>query len=276
MRIQQNLPALTAYNALSSQIRSLGKIINRLSTGLRINSAADDAAGLAIAEKTRAQSFGVDQAYRNAQDGISLIQTAEGALNETHGILQRMRELSVQAANDSLTAQDRAYIHLEVGQLKEEIDRISHTTQFNRKKLLDGSSAVHWSSDKLTTNVFVCGGLSGKDAFGQTVTAEGNYRIEITAEPGVGQVQKSSIFGVGEALIPDFNSAPVIEFEKPFGGSDWDGARSLQQTIDGGYIIAGYSDSNDGDVSGNHGWFDYWIVKLDAGGNLQWEKTLGG
>ena len=142
MRIMSNIPALQSYNALSQTNSALQKSINRLSTGLRINSAADDAAGLAISEKMRAQIRGLDQAASNAQDGISMIQTAEGALNETHSILQRMRELSVQASNDTLTQQDRGYIQLEVDQLKEEVTRISNTTQFNKKKLLDGTAAV--------------------------------------------------------------------------------------------------------------------------------------
>ncbi len=118
MRIYHNIPALFAYNSVSSTNASLQKSIEKLSTGLRINSAADDAAGLAISEKMRAQVRGLDQAVRKRQDGISMIQTAEGALNETHSILQRMRELSVQAANDTLTSQDRSYIQLEVDQLK--------------------------------------------------------------------------------------------------------------------------------------------------------------
>ena len=120
MRVYHNIPALFAYNSLSATNNLLQKSINKLSTGLRINSAADDAAGLAISEKMRAQISGLDQAVRNSQDGISMIQTAEGALNETHSILQRMRELSVQAANDTLTSQDRSYIQDEVNQLVDE------------------------------------------------------------------------------------------------------------------------------------------------------------
>ncbi len=196
MRVYHNIPALFSYNSLASTNRSLEKSINKLSTGLRINSAADDAAGLAISEKMRAQIRGLDQAVNNSQDGISMIQTAEGALNETHSILQRMRELSVQAANDTLTSQDRSYIQLEVDQLKEEINRIADTTQFNKKKLLDGSAAVLWSSDKLETKALVRGALREVDQFGQKSAAEGNYTIQITANPGKAQVQKSDIFTI--------------------------------------------------------------------------------
>jgi flagellin len=163
---------------------------------LRINSAADDAAGLAISEKMRAQFRGLDQATANAQDGISMIQTAEGALSETHSILQRMRELSVQAANDTLTQEDRSYIQLEIDQLKEEITRISTTTQFNKKQLLDGSAAALWSSDKLSTKAIINGGLRVTDQFGQKAAVEGNFKISITANPGQAQIQKSDIFKI--------------------------------------------------------------------------------
>jgi flagellin len=196
MRIYHNIPALFAYNALSNTNTALQKSINKLSTGLRINSAADDAAGLAISEKMRAQVNGLDKAVANAQDGISMIQTAEGALNETHSILQRMRELSVQAANDTLTSNDRQYIQLEVDELRTEIDRIANTTQFNKKKLLDGSNAILWSTDKLETRLNIRGGLRQIDQFGQKAVNEGNYRITIQADPGQSQVQKSDIFKV--------------------------------------------------------------------------------
>ncbi len=196
MRIMSNIPALQSYNALTATNSALAKSIERLSTGLRINSAADDAAGLAISEKMRAQIRGLNQATANAQDGISMIQTAEGALGETHSILQRMRELAVQAANDTLTQEDRSYIQLELDQLKEEVTRISTTTQFNKKKLLDGSAAVLWSSDNLATKAIVKGGLRQVDQFGQKSALEGNFRITVQASPGQGQVQKSDIFKI--------------------------------------------------------------------------------
>ncbi|MGG2089713.1 flagellin [Priestia aryabhattai] len=139
MRINHNIAALNTYRQFNSANNAQSKSMEKLSSGLRINSAADDAAGLAISEKMRGQIRGLDQASSNAQDGISLIQTAEGALNETHDILQRMRELSVQSANDTNTDDDRAEIQKEVDQLGKEIDRIAETTQFNTKNLLDGS-----------------------------------------------------------------------------------------------------------------------------------------
>ncbi|WP_338834412.1 Flagellin D [Moorella humiferrea] len=138
MRINQNISALNAYRNLTVTNNALAKSMEKLSSGLRINRAADDAAGLAISEKMRGQIRGLNQAVRNAQDGISLIQTAEGALTETHSILQRMRELAVQSANDTNTATDRWEIQKEINQLSEELTRIANTTEFNTKNLLGG------------------------------------------------------------------------------------------------------------------------------------------
>lgn len=139
MIINHNLNAMNAHRNMGFNTTQTGKAMEKLSSGLRINRAGDDAAGLAISEKMRGQIRGLDQASRNSQDGISLIQTAEGALNETHSILQRMRELSVQSATDTNTTADRSEIQKEMDQLGKEIDRISSTTQFNTKNLLDGS-----------------------------------------------------------------------------------------------------------------------------------------
>ena len=196
MVIQHNIPALQTYNIVNSTSNALQKSIAKLSSGLRINSAADDAAGLAISEKMRSQIKGLDRAVANTQDGISLIQTAEGALSETHSILQRMRELSVQAANDTLTQQDRAYIQEEVDQLKDEITRVGNTTQFNKKKLLNGESSALWSSSDLETKALIRGSLREVDQFGQKKSVEGNYKIRVKAEPGQGEVQKSDIMTI--------------------------------------------------------------------------------
>ena len=196
MRIYHNIPALYAYNSLNATNSALQKSIRTLSTGLRINSAADDAAGLAISEKMRSQINGLNMAMRNAQDGISMMQTAEGALSEVHSILQRMRELSVQAANDTLTQQDRQYIQLEIDQLKSEIDRTSTATQFNKKRLLDGSSAGLWSSNDLATKAYIRGSLRQIDRFGQKAAFEGNYKIQINAKPGQAEAMKTDVFKI--------------------------------------------------------------------------------
>lgn len=141
MIINHNMAALNTYRQLSANNTNTSKSLEKLSSGLRINRAGDDAAGLAISEKMRGQIRGLDQATRNAQDSISLIQTAEGALNETHSILQRMRELADQASNDTNTKTDREEIQKEINSLTDEIDRIANTTEFNTQKLLDGSKA---------------------------------------------------------------------------------------------------------------------------------------
>ena len=196
MVIQHNIPALQTYNIVNSTSNALQKSIAKLSSGLRINSAADDAAGLAISEKMRSQVRGLDRAVANTQDGISMIQTAEGALSETHSILQRMRELSVQGANDTLTQQDRTYIQAEIDQLKEEITRIGNITQFNKKKLINGEAAALWSSSDMETKAIINGGLREVDQFGQKKSIEGNYKIRVKADPGQGEVQKSDIMTI--------------------------------------------------------------------------------
>ena len=139
MVVQHNLSAMNTNRQMGMVTSSLQKSTEKLSSGYKINRAADDAAGLSISEKMRAQIRGLDKASDNAQDGISLIQVAEGALNETHSILQRMNELATQAANDTNTDTDRGAIGAEMTQLKDEIDRIQSTTQFNTQNLLDGN-----------------------------------------------------------------------------------------------------------------------------------------
>ncbi|WP_026691422.1 flagellin [Alteribacter aurantiacus] len=138
MIINNNISALNTHRQMGINQQANQNAMEKLSSGLRINRAGDDAAGLAISEKMRAQINGLDQASRNAQDGISLIQTAEGALNETHSILQRMRELAVQSANDTNTDDDRAELQKELDELITEIDRIATQTEFNTETLLNG------------------------------------------------------------------------------------------------------------------------------------------
>ncbi len=153
LRINYNYESVASQRNLSSSQSSYGRAIEQLSSGLRINKAADDAAGLAVSEKLKNQVRGLNQAQRNAQDGISLLQTAEGALNETHSLLARMRELAVQSANDTLSNSDRVHIQDEVNQLLSEVDRIANSTQFNQINLLDGSASavkLHVGANKET------------------------------------------------------------------------------------------------------------------------------
>jgi len=219
MVINHNISALNTLHQLNANNAASAKSLQKLSSGMRINSAADDAAGLAISEKMRGQISGLDQATRNGQDGISLIQTAEGGLNETTSILQRMRELAVQSANDTNTDSDRAQMQKEVDQLTQEINTISTDTQFNTKNLLDGSMGnvfaptvtsatlqnLQATGSNLTTGVYTLSmTAAGADTFGsfnsslnaQVVSGDlgvqagahikyGNYRLAVTNYNGV-------------------------------------------------------------------------------------------
>jgi flagellin len=181
MRINNNLAAMNTHSRLNAATEAQGKSLQKLSSGLRINRAGDDAAGLAISEKMRGQIKGLNQATRNAQDGISLIQTAEGALNETHSILQRMRELSVQSANDTNSGTDRAEIQKEVAELIKEVNRISDTTEFNTSKLLDGSftaKVLHIGANAGATNTLSLS-IADMDATGLAVAA-----VDVSSQAG--------------------------------------------------------------------------------------------
>lgn len=171
MRINHNIASLNTYRQLTANTIGGSRSLEKLSSGLRINRAGDDAAGLAISEKMRAQVRGLDQASRNAQDGISLIQTAEGALNETHSILQRMRELATQAANDTNVSVDRDEIQKEINQLSAEINRIGNTTEFNTQSLLKGDGKVNLSNTSLVTASSLSGGAAETKTQTVTVTS---------------------------------------------------------------------------------------------------------
>ena len=176
MIINHNIPALNTTRQLSVNGANTQKSLEKLSSGLRINRAGDDAAGLAISEKMRGQIRGLNQASRNAQDGISMIQTAEGALNETHSILQRMRELAVQASTDSNTVTDRGEMQKEIDQLATEITRISTDTEFNTKKLLNGAigkTAVTGTNTMAPANLQVVGSDITTGTYTLSATAGG-------------------------------------------------------------------------------------------------------
>jgi flagellin len=192
MIINHNISALNTYRNLTSVNNALQRSLERLSSGLRINRAADDAAGLAISEKMRGQIKGLGQAIRNAQDAISLIQTAEGGLNEVHSILQRMRELAAQAANGTLTDDDRAAIQSEVSQLITEINRIAQTTEFNTKNLLTGS--LGYKAQITAGDEVVSASVTG------VVLTTGTFEINLT------QVGQAHILGTGQATYNDDGS----------------------------------------------------------------------
>ena len=184
MIINHNMNALNAHRNMNVNNTAAGKSMEKLSSGLRINRAGDDAAGLAISEKMRGQIRGLTQASRNASDGISMIQTAEGALNETQNILQRMRELSVQSSNDTNTAADRQSIQKEIEQLTEEIDRIGNNTEFNTQSLLkgDGSTKLEGISIDLAGKTTM---KAGTDA----TTVEAKIEIDLTKVTTGGSVK---------------------------------------------------------------------------------------
>ncbi|MGQ9727453.1 MAG: flagellin N-terminal helical domain-containing protein [Candidatus Fervidibacter sp.] len=173
LRINTNVTALNVHRNLVATDFELSKVMEKLSSGLRINRAADDAAGLAVSEKLRTQVRGLQVATENSQHAISLVQVAEGALNEVHGILQRLRELAVQAANDHLTDEDRQQIQKEVNALLAQIDYIGSNTQFNTKKLLSGDFA----STALTFQV----GANAGEIVGITIATVNTAAMGISA-----------------------------------------------------------------------------------------------
>lgn len=187
--IHTNYPSLVARGYLNTNNNALNKSIERLSSGLRINHAADDASGLAISEKLRAQINGLGKASMNAQDAISFLQTAEGGMEVVGNMIQRMRELAVQAGNGTYTANDRKELQKEVDQLKQEVNRVSSSTEFNTKKLLTGSAAALWSTSD----------PSSLEAIVRGAPAQGNYRLGIEATSGENWVYKTDIMNLGDA-----------------------------------------------------------------------------
>ena len=191
LSIYNNVTSLGAQKYLNIANNAQTKSLQRLSSGLRINTAADDASGLAISEKLRGQISGMKRASMNAQDGISYLQTAEGAMSSVTSMLQRMRELAVQAGNGIYTTNDREMLQLEVDQLKDEINRISQTSEFNTKKLLDGSGTALWSS----TEKYLGAVVKGPEV------AEGNYKVDTSVQPGQNNVYKSQIMQVKDGVL---------------------------------------------------------------------------
>lgn len=205
MIINHNMNALNAHRNMGVNNTNAGKSMEKLSSGLRINRAGDDAAGLAISEKMRGQIRGLTQASRNASDGISLVQTAEGALNETTNILQRMREISVQSANSTNTETDRAALQEELNQLTTEINRIGNTTEFNTQKLLNGGAGSSSSSNitdaasaSVKTGAFAAKDLSQKNNMQASIKVDGTtfdistaLKVDWTAGKGIDDVINS-------------------------------------------------------------------------------------
>jgi flagellin len=200
MIINHNLNAMNAHRQLGIGNANGAKSMEKLSSGLRINRAGDDAAGLSISEKMRGQIRGLNQASRNSQDGISLIQTAEGALNETHAILQRMRELAVQSANDTNEDIDRTSIQNEINELAKEIDRIGNDTEFNEKKLLNGDLST--SLDAIGTDLTNANGITNIKVAGAKA---GFYSIAVDGQ----EVTLNKLDGDGEDVLESVTKTVV-------------------------------------------------------------------
>jgi flagellin len=211
VRINTNIEALNAQRNLGISGLAFGKSVEKLSSGLRINRAADDAAGLAISEKLRAQVRGLNQAQRNAQDGISMVQTAEGALTEVHSMLQRMRELAVQASNSTLSSADTQSVNTEITALKAEIDRVAGSTTFNGQFLLTGALSVSQSGGTAivglalatTTNADISSvDVSGaKASTTYTLTSQAGGLITLTEGGNSQQVALTAIGATGTEVV---------------------------------------------------------------------------
>ncbi len=197
MIMNHDMTAIMGQRIMQRNSLAMKRSLEKLSSGLRTKIAdVDNTAGLAISETMRSRIGGMEKALNNSQDGISLIQTADGALEQTQSMLARMRELTVQAANDTLTQQDRSYIQVEINEIRDEISNLAANTQFNRKNILSGDSAVLWSSTNDKVKAIVHGGMRSIDNYGQKYALDGNYRLQVKAEAGKAQVQKSDIFKI--------------------------------------------------------------------------------
>jgi flagellin len=215
LRIQNNVEAFNAHRQLVGTSNKLAKSIERLSSGYRINRAADDAAGLAISERLRAQSRGLAQAQRNAQDAVSLVQTAEGSLQEVHSMLQRVRELAVQYKNGSLSSSDRLAIQSEVNQLASEIERIGTSAKFNGIDLLNSVTTISFQvgaddGEVITVTTISLGQSVGSTYF--SLSASGSSDIsEIDAAIGAVSAQRASFGAVQNRLEHTLNNLSTYQ-----------------------------------------------------------------
>ncbi len=239
MIINHNMNAMNAHRNMGSTTVSQGKSMEKLSSGLRINRAGDDAAGLAISEKMRSQIRGLNQASRNAQDGISMIQTAEGALSETQAIGQRMRELAVQSANGTYTDEDRELINQEFNQLKSEIDRIANDTEFNGSKVLNGDKSgekIEFDTGSITStaatggtsldaanavNVFLKTELENVNTLG-----EGTFHLKLTVDGNEAKIEltDTSKFNDNKEYVVDSITVDISKDDEQtitLGGADF-------------------------------------------------------
>ncbi|MGP4076856.1 flagellin N-terminal helical domain-containing protein [Halobacillus sp. K22] len=251
MRINHNIAALNTYRQLGNANQANSDSMQKLSSGLRINNASDDAAGLAISEKMRGQIRGLEQAQSNAQDGISMIQTAEGALNETHSILQRMRELSVQSANDTATEDDRMKIQSEVDELAKEVTRISNNSEFNTQNLLAGGlkntfqiganegQSIEFSLNAMDANTL---GIS-RDANVSSMDSN-SYGLSSTSLDSTSSIPT----GAGKVTATDVSSDTSASVAGTAQATDFSAAGSLELKIDGTNVVVAL-DGNEADAA---------------------------
>ncbi|CAG7655445.1 flagellin [Paenibacillus allorhizosphaerae] len=247
MRINHNIAAMNTHRQLNGATGAQSKSMEKLSSGLRINRAGDDAAGLAISEKMRGQIRGLDMASKNAQDGISLIQTAEGALNETHSILQRMRELAVQSSSDTNTDTDRKELQKEVDQLVQEIDRIANTTEFNTKKLLNGDlKGVSDIAESATFNEVSDKAIFSAISAGTTITEDNTYNVKITSATtgGVYTLSYTDASGVTATVTTSGGGAVTIGDASITLGTLSTGSIGAEATLTTRQAVASLSDNS--------------------------------
>ncbi|WP_453993454.1 flagellin N-terminal helical domain-containing protein [Bacillus nitroreducens] len=249
MRINHNIAALNTYRQLGNANNAQMKSMEKLSSGLRINNAADDAAGLAISEKMRGQIRGLDMASKNAQDATSLIQTAEGALNETHSILQRMRELAVQSSNDTnQDTVDRVALNDEFQQLKAEIDDISSQTKFNKMNLLDGSFGNKLDTNTTNSSALGVAGVARIEASGPAATytiADDGTDLTVTSSTGDSVTIAGGTMAAGAQSINISKFGITIETNAGFAAAGLDGESIAITSGTGGTFQTG---ANEGET----------------------------
>ena len=275
MQLLNNSLSLRATNKLKKNNQIIKDKMEKLSSGKRINKAADDAAGMAISQKMRSQINGLQQAQQNIQDGVSLYQTAEGGMSEIQDIIHRMRELTVQGANDTLSRSDKENIQAELDELKEEIETIAQETEFNGMPVIDGtfsqkSEDVEGHTDS-NLNVPDDGSTATK-----TVPV-GDFDVDFNFTKLSESEVKVEVMHQGKLLGEKTITKEPLKWEKNLGGDLLDSAQDITKTSDGGYMLVGRSKSNDGDLSLEKGTTDsdLWAVKLDSSRNIEWQQTIG-
>ena len=274
MQIFNTIGALNTYNKLKQVEKNKTNTMGKLSSGKRINKAADDAAGMAISQKMKAQIRGLMQAKKNIQDGISLLQTAEGAMGSIQDIVHRMKELTVQGGNGTLSKNDKEAIQKELDSLKEELKSISNETKFNGMPLIDGTFS-HKEEDVAGSSFPDLNVPDDGSVVDQQVMI-GDFPIDFEFTKISEEELKVDIKHYGKLLATKSVSKDPIKWVKSIGGSLFDSAEDIVQTNDGGYVLVGRSESNDGNMGFNYGSSDLWAVKLDSNQNIVWKKSIGG